>query len=412
MKRSQNAKARSNNAGARRAAAGAWLALLLPLTHWACSGDSDSAGDCPAGAESCPCEEDSQCDTGLTCLSKVCVDTDDLNSASGGGGGSGGGTSESAEATASSSGGADGTSDANTSTSIGAAGVLNRGGATNTTETSTNTASTTGATNNPLLAAPCTEDADCGTDLICISAESSSLIAGGPAAGLCTEPCTDACADPAAICIGFGDAGSYCMPRCIPGDGLVECQSRRDMACELIPGFIGTACTADTDCTDAVCVNSECAVPIGVCFPRCGADSDCPQGRFCDRALGECVDEEPTGLGLGEACDPEAATNECQGFCGSAGLCMEPCTLGAYPTCGSDDPSLGTAECASALYPGTPDLGDLGLCIGLCDCASECPEGLTCISLASPTIASNPIRGRAGVCDLELTDDIVLTCDE
>ena len=60
---------------------------------------------------------------------------------------------------------------------------------------------------------------------------------------------------------------------------------------------------------------------------------------------------------------------------------------------------------------GGTDLGDLGYCFGLCDCPSECPAGLVCVSVASPSIGLSPVRGRQGLCLVEATGDVVLSCE-
>ena len=376
----------------RRKSAGAvGLGLLLfwaPVLLWACGGNDAEGSSCAVGSESCPCTAGGACDGDLECLSNVCVDTSEIGS---GGSSSGSGGSSSSSAT----------------TDSGSGGVLNRGGS-----TSTSSASSTTSTvpENPSFALPCTEDADCGDDLICVTAESSSLGIGGPANGLCTEPCTDSCPDPATACVNFAGNGSYCMPQCGLADGVIDCQGRPDMVCDVLQGGTGIECTTDADCAQGSCLDSECLVPLSLCLPRCGADSDCPSGRFCDPGSGECVDDEPAGLGLDESCDPAASTDECRGFCGTTSMtCVETCTFGAFPTCGSDDPTFATAECFPVL-DGT-DLGDIGVCVRLCDCSSECGGGLPCVSFESPTIGQPPLRGRAGFCVEELADDILLTCD-
>jgi len=115
---------------------------------------------------------------------------------------------------------------------------------------------------------------------------------------------------------------------------------------------------------------------------------------------------------LGEACDPALEPDECAGFCETTSArCVETCTLGGYPACGSDDPTFASAECLAPVFQGGTDLGDLGYCFGLCDCTSECPAGLACVSVASPTIGLSPVRGRQGLCLVEATGDVVLSCE-
>lgn len=287
--------------------------------------------------------------------------------------------------------------------------------------TTANTVSTTGS--QPVatgLGEDCSEDADCDGELICVTAESDSLIAGGPANGFCTLPCESSCQEDfgaTAICISFGMGGQYCMPMCVLGDGLHDCAGREDVACDVIPARTGASCSGPADCpAPEVCAGGECLFPLEVCLPKCRADSDCPEGRFCDPGVGECVDEEPEGLGVGEPCDPDAATDECLGFCDTSSdadppepRCTETCVFDTYPACGSEDPNAGTAACLQSYWGIPPDRGDLGTCFALCDCTSDCPEGLGCISFSSQNL--DPQWGRDGFCDVELPNDEVLDCE-
>lgn len=293
--------------------------------------------------------------------------------------------------------------------------------------TSNTTASTTGAAGAgevpepmPGLAEPCAADDDCESDLICLSADSNSLIAGGPANGLCTAPCNadSPCgADAACITFGASDADGYCMPMCIPGNGVHDCAGRFDLVCDILP--VGVACTSNAECgggTACLVDAGECVLPV--CLPKCGFDSDCPEGRFCDASVGECVAEAPAGSGLDQLCDPEAEEDECLGFCAGTGeeaRCMETCVLGAYPTCGSESEDNATAECLLP-YVGDDD-GDLGFCLGLCDCSSDCTDdGMVCRSFESVEgFSSSEVRGRPGFCTLaseELAEEAILDCEE
>jgi len=290
--------------------------------------------------------------------------------------------------------------------------------------TSATTSSTTGSTGpieleyDPNLGKDCASDDDCG-DLICVTAESNSLAEGGPANGLCTVPCTDTCEDvgPDAVCLTYGEGGdSYCLPLCTVNDDRQECGERPDMMCELLPASTGMTCTTDTDCGSAFCIDGECLFPLPVCLPKCRYDGDCPDDRFCDPWSGECVDEEPMGLGLNETCDATATADECRGYCDSqSGRCLERCAFGVYPACGSDSLENGTAECLLPVYAGDLETfapGDVGYCFALCDCTSDCPEGLSCIAFATPGIDLDQVRGREGFCGVELDGDVILSCDE
>ncbi len=337
--------------------------------------------------------------------------------AAGGNGGNGG--------TGNNAGGSGGTAGPSTSSNtVSGAGGMSTASTAVTSNTSASTTGAAGATNGPEpmpgLAEPCASDDDCESALICVQADSNSLIAGGPANGLCTVPCNvDSPCGADAACITFGDpeADGYCMPMCIPGDGAHDCAGRLDVVCDILP--VGVECTSNTQCTGgtACLVDAgECVLPV--CLPKCNADSDCPEGRFCEPSVGECVEEAPAGSGIDQLCDAEAEEDECLGFCAGTGedaRCMQTCVLGAYPTCGSDSEDNATAECLLP-YVGDDD-GDLGFCLGLCDCSSDCTDdGMVCRTFESVEgFSSAEVRGRPGFCTLasdEIAEEAILDCEE
>ena len=329
---------------------------------------------------------------------------------SGGSGGSGG------------TGGTDGQG-GNGTTSTTSSTVSGAGGNSTATTAPGTTSSTTGAAGagpEPMtgLAEPCDSDDDCQSELICLTADSNSLSQGGPSNGFCTAQCDgDALCGGNAACITFEDDGpGYCMPMCIPNDGTHDCAERPDAVCDILP--VNVPCTTNAECpAGTACLDAtECVLPV--CLPKCRADSDCPEGRFCDPGFGECVDEQPEGKALNEVCDDTAAEDECLGFCSGGddveARCLETCVLGVYPACGSESTESGTADC---LYPYVgEDVGDLGFCIGLCDCNSDCPdEGLVCVSFESLDFDPPEIRGRAGFCappGEDVEEDQILDCAE
>ena len=345
---------------------------------------------------------------------------------SGDGGTSAGGVGGTAGGTASANAGGNGGTAASGS-SGGSAGPSTTGGASGgavgssaSTHPSTAMSSTTGAAGAPAgtgeLAEPCDSDEDCESGLTCVTAGSNSLITGGPSHGWCTAPCdaTTPCASDS-VCMGF-DGNGFCMPTCNPNDGIHDCAERDDAVCEPVP--IGESCSTDDDCAGGTyCYDAvECVLPV--CLPKCGADSDCPAGRFCDPKIGECIDEQPEGSALNELCDQEAEPDECLGFCArdadSEPRCFETCAIGSYPACGSASIDHGTADCLLP-YAGT-DVGDLGLCVGLCDCNSDCTNAdMVCVSFESADFDPPEVRGRAGFCapvSDQIEDDQILECVE
>lgn len=419
-----------------------WTLATILLGVWACN--SSGGSQCPAGTESCRCTMESSCDDGLACLSGRCVDTDALTPSgganTGGNPGSGGGAPTNSGGTSSSpSGGASGSPGAGGSvtpssggtssnggdggvagapqtTSTGSAGVLNRGGDGGSgpqLPTTTSGSAGSGGINpipeDAVVGATCESDDDCDLGLICVTADSNSLISGGPAGGLCTQTCLNYCGSDA-VCLTF-DNDNYCMPLCTPGDGQVDCLGRPDMACDVLAAATGVSCSVDSNCgSGEACLDGTCVFGVPVCLPRCAIDAECPEGRFCDPRTGECVDTEPSGKGVGESCDPDLA-DDCRGYCVSS-RCIEFCSAGNYPACGSSSLVEGTADCLLPVYEGATDLGDVGICFELCDCSSECPSNLSCISFQTPGIDLLDRHGRQGFCDAEVSGDVVLSCSD
>ena len=360
---------------------------------------------------------------GLTfsCGNDTASDPGDDGDGSGGTDSGGTGGSDSGSGGSGDSGGSGGVSAGPSTTGgsiTGAGGMSTAAGTTSATNVSTTGAA--GAINvpetTPGLAEPCGSDDDCESDLICLAADSNSLVVGGPANGICTAPCgeNDLCAADAA-CIIFDDTNSYCMPVCTPDNGVQDCAGRDDFVCDLLS--VGQSCSTGAECPGGTsCLDqTDCVLPV--CLPKCSADSQCPEGRFCDRAAGVCMDEAPEGKALNELCDEAANPDECLGFCGGGTAeeprCAETCTLGVYPACGSESTEAGTADCL-APFVGLDD-GDLGFCLGLCDCNADCPdEGMVCVTLESGGVTP-PVQGRNGVCfaaSEEIAEaDILDTCE-
>ncbi|HZO16826.1 MAG TPA: hypothetical protein VFB62_26295, partial [Polyangiaceae bacterium] len=73
---------------------GLWLAGTLWLVDCAASNiPEDDGTSCPVGSERCPCTNGGACDSGLECLSGLCVDPTPGNGGAGGATSTGGGFS-------------------------------------------------------------------------------------------------------------------------------------------------------------------------------------------------------------------------------------------------------------------------------------------------------------------------------
>ncbi len=288
----------------------------------------------------------------------------------------------------------------------GAGGTSGRGG----------TSGTGGSVGSPNFGASCSTTADCDDPMLtCLMDD--GLSGGGPAGGLCTRACTSdtQCLELSndAYCIDFDTNASYCVQGCITGGaGVPKCQSRTDLSCTLL-GLLptNTSCASTDDCLSGqLCSTSAprvCGDIVTGCLPTCGGDFDCGSGQFCDFSTGLCTDSEPSGLPIGAPCDPNAATDPCNGFCvpsdstGNEGSCAAFCSFSsAFTGCGWDGTGLPDAGCLFPTIlspPGDLGAGNVGICGSLCDCNADCVlSSESCIDDTAGEILN--IFGREGYC--------------
>jgi MYXO-CTERM domain-containing protein len=240
----------------------------------------------------------------------------------------------------------------------------------------------------------CVTAADCAAGLICIPSTSDALGGGGPPGGLCTVDCSkngqadcDA-VDPGSFC-GASDADgkiAHCFETCEEGPPLgdaVKCHNRPDVACA--PDGQGN----------------------GYCAPTCRGNSDCGK-RQCNPLTGLCQDSVPGTLSTGAQCDSTAAKNDCfGGACSQYGggdptvdnsSCSAVCALGVPGACGTDpDPNskqLPDAACLPLVADGLESIGDIGGCVQLCDCDTDCRNK----SFVCQTVSPLSGLGRGGLC--------------
>jgi hypothetical protein len=234
----------------------------------------------------------------------------------------------------------------------------------------------------------------------------------GPAKGYCTLSCvedTDCEAlESGALCVVL-PAGNFCTSGCVEGSGGVpKCHARDDVACSLA-GVNDTtrSCTTSGDCESGeLCAESVCASPVLACLPTCGGDYDCAPSQYCDFFSGYCSDTRSSGLPLGSPCDPNAASNPCNGFClagstGTDGVCSALCTFNSSLTgCGWDGTGPAENACLFTTILSTGGLvaqNDVGTCGQLCDCNRDCSlSGEYCLDETGGEIQS--IFGRSGYC--------------
>lgn len=253
--------------------------------------------------------------------------------------------------------------------------------------------------NQAIVGMRCETNVDCTNGAICFPADSDRyLSAGGPAGGYCTYECTQTseCVelDPQSLCGPFGEGSSrHCIRTCESKDpeaGEAKCLNRPDLVCLSIAANGEGGFSADRQ--------------PGVCVPRCGSDSECPDGRVCHLQGGICTLAQIGGSRVGARCE---LRSDCAGECENRddegiGTCTSRCTLGSLAGCGySRDASEREAGCLTPLVSVngfSEGPGDVGLCRELCDEAADCQrsnEGWICRSLSA---SAAQFFGRAGAC--------------
>ncbi|APR87181.1 hypothetical protein A7982_12530 [Minicystis rosea] len=259
-----------------------------------------------------------------------------------------------------------------------------------TTTSSSSSSATASSSGGPVqgaaqLGLPCTSDATCGP-LTCLETANLGINGTAPQGGLCTKTCNSNADCPSGgICADFG-AKSYCTQTCTDGSNVPaaqKCRGRHDMACAALNGGGGSAC-----------------------FPTCTSNEGCGSGLYCNYGTGFCQPLPLKGDPMGKACDPKAL-NTCAGFClcndanCTTGYCSGLCTIGQYQSCGEKE---GTGLCFLQ-FASDAGTGDLGACVGDCQCDGDCAPGLVCNGFVE---AQNV--GFNGVCYDDLGGPTYPTC--
>lgn len=201
------------------------------------------------------------------------------------------------------------------------------------------------------LGSSCESEDDCVMDLTCL------LPPDGFAGGLCTLPCYSG-----EDCSFYGLHGTWCDE-----DGDAYCHERCTLDEPLGSGLDSEKCHG----------RSDVACERGVCRPRCGGDEHCGPGLSCNSTTGLCQGIAPEGDPPGSPCEDDSS---CLGLC--SGLsepprCVEPCVIGAPLACSGSGESKRACLGKLNFLSGTAS-GDLGVCVDLCDCSSDCAEDEIC----------------------------------
>jgi hypothetical protein len=266
----------------------------------------------------------------------------------------------------------------------------------------------------PSTGSACQADDDCDTGT-CLSPDQDPFgVGGGLPGGYCSAACGagNPCTEPGTVCVNVGGGTSLCLRGCEPQAGG-DC-GERELTC--IPfgsnqarGFCIPGCSGDEgECGERVC---DPALDLCVDAPaaECEQNEDCSGDEVCVLPLGECVPAEPecvddTDCDEGE-CDPETLTcgepveRECEqngdcaeGVCDTElGLCVD-----APPECTSN------AECGEQVC----DLPE-GVCIDSptgCSSDAECGEQVCELSSGQcvpPAVSTCTLDADCdeGVCD-------------
>lgn len=254
---------------------------------------------------------------------------------------------------------------------------------TGTTGTGGQTATTTTATTSISgddIGLPCGVDSDCPGGLRCASALADEpAFHGGPAGGYCTKTCSASteCPGTTSACYHAENAPEgVCVLGCELGPALAalddpllpsKCHGRDDVRCSSFD-------------------------QLAACIPTCGADEQCPAGRYCDPRWSVCVDAPTQGKVAGDPCDP-SKTDECAGVCVQVtgtdppvAFCSSFCALGGDVAQTLDCGGFASGLCAFAPSTGSGP-GDAGLCAEVCQAHVDCQL---------PTFACRAIDGLTG----------------
>jgi len=260
------------------------------------------------------------------------------------------------------------------------------------------------------LGSMCSADSQCGEGMVCVTAGSMKFAGAGPSQGMCTMACdtNDQCdlLKSGAACANFGtedEPVGYCIDSCVTGD-VVDLNSK---------------CAGRSD---FVCYDFGETLPAPFCVPHCRSDAECGTGLYCDKSslFGLCSKTKPTGDPVGTSCNPEADTQTCEGYCihtdatdDTKGQCIELCSFGSECMYGSGTKPKPGGLCAGPLGTSEPGPMDLGYCAPNCGCTSDCVlEGDVCRKWPAADAAAAAALGAPGVCYLNVTGSVELTCGE
>jgi hypothetical protein len=251
------------------------------------------------------------------------------------------------------------------------------------------TTSSTGGGPPSFVGRSCEKDGHCGPGVLMKCVKSSHDeerlgieidVVGGPPGGYCTRVCefhADCPSD--SFCRYDAElTGGVCVLGCTFGEPVAmtpqdptpedKCRGRDELAC--VPMQDG----------------------FKLCLPVCGSDSECGDGRACDKRGGVCVDVPTTGAALSAKCTP-GDRDACAGFClafADGGqtvthACSSRCSFGGAlaETTNCGGPSEGICAFAPSIDGEQAELGDMAYCTGACEQHDGCDyeSGMFCMDV-------------------------------
>jgi len=213
----------------------------------------------------------------------------------------------------------------------------------------------------------------CPAGSLCAAEESSGFCIPGDCDGFFTTSC-----DAGEKCVPFWNGANFCTPNGAGVEGAA-CTSHETCGADLL--CVGSVCEKP-DCTPISagkpCPTGEAcgglsigshSLDVGFCYETCDpyvVNSRCAEGQWCfpdleTRNIGQCVDSNPNGLGVGEACQNLFDDCDDNMLCIS-GLCSLLCDPVAT---GTEVGQCGTNEACSALSIDEDTLA-IGICYSVC----------------------------------------------
>lgn len=221
-----------------------------------------------------------------------------------------------------------------------------------------------------------------------------SAITGDDETGICTlypgggggtTDCTTSGCPSGQVC----NASGTCVDEAPTGGGGTTCDGCTsdagcDGACLAYPdgaGYCGDSCSVDADCGGS---NESCE-PVSDGSRRCIRRRPSDGGATCSIDAGA-TEPDPAGDP-----DPDPTGGECASSrdCGSSELCNADARCVPVPSGALGDACEGNTDCDSGVCA-IDSAADQTFCTQICDGASGCPSGFSCLPIGGGTSVCSP----------------------